>query len=91
MSDKFEVLETLKLLKKEERDIIVGQTLKDVFVGQASKPECNLSENDRDVLEARITWLTNRDKMGAGRLGESGLLELLGKTALLVSAKSWKR
>ena len=92
MSDKPEVLETLKLLKKEERDIIVSQTLRDVFNGQASKTEHNLSENDRSVLEARITWQANKNRSGTGRLGELGLLELFGKTGLFLSANDkWTR
>mgnify|MGYP001594518319 FL=1 len=92
MTDKVDILEALKLLKKEERDIIVSQTLRDVFDGRASRPEHNLSENDRGVLEARITWQANKNRGGTGRLGELGLLELFGKTGLFLSANSkWTR
>ena len=92
MTNKLAVLEALKELKKEERDIIVNQTLRDVFDGQASRPEHNLSQNDRDVLEARITWQSNGNKGGAGRPGELGLLELFGKVGLFLSANGkWIR
>lgn len=92
MTNKLAVLETLKEIKKEERDIIVSQTLRDVFDGQTPAPENRLSQNDRDVLEARITWQANKNKGGVGRLGELGLLELFGKTALFLSANNkWKR